>query len=187
MAVLISGTGTNMMELLGACKSGELDAEVTFVGSDKSEAKGLQTAAALGVRTECFPYKEGKVVAEEAIAAMIDATATDWIVLAGFMRILSPEFVRRYAGRIVNIHPSLLPSFPGAHGIEDAWNYGVKVTGVTVHLVDEGVDSGRILAQQPVFITEDDTLETLEAKIHKVEHTIYKETLKKLFAENPAE
>lgn len=187
MAVLISGTGTNMEALLKACIAGELAAETAFVGSDKLEAKGLATARALGAETRFFSYKEGKEAAEAAIAEAVEYTQADWIVLAGFMRILSPDFVRRYAGRIVNIHPSLLPAFPGAHGIQDAWDYGVKITGVTVHLVDEGVDSGTILAQRAVEIMPDDTLESVEEKIHKIEHSLYKETLQKLFAENPAE
>jgi len=185
MAVLISGTGSNMEALLKACIAGELEAETAFVGSDNVEAKGLATAGALGAETRVFPYRAAKEAAERAIVEAVEYMKADWIVLAGFMRILSPAFVRRFAGRIVNIHPSLLPAFPGAHGIRDAWEYGVKVTGVTVHLVDEGVDSGKILAQRAVEIAPCDTLNTLKEKIHKVEHILYKETLRKLFAENP--
>jgi formyltetrahydrofolate-dependent phosphoribosylglycinamide formyltransferase len=186
IAILISGTGTNMEALLKACITGELPAQVSFVGSDRLEAKGLKKAAALGAPTRVFFYgKDGQKSAEEAIAKAIEETHTDWIVLAGFMRVLSPEFVKKFAGRIINIHPSLLPSFPGAHAIRDAWDAGVKETGVTVHLVDEEVDHGPILAQAKVEVRPDDTIETLEERIHKTEHVIYKETLKKFFEEHP--
>lgn len=185
IAILISGTGTNMEALVKAVISGELQAEVTFVGSDKIEAKGLATAAALGVPTRVFFYKkDGKKAAENAIAKAVEETKTDWIILAGFMRILSPSFVNRFKGRIINIHPALLPAFPGAHGIRDAWDAGVSETGVTVHIVDEEVDHGPILAQESVKREPGDTIETLEAKIHAVEHSLYKRTLIKFFRQN---
>ena len=137
--------------------------------------------------TRVFSYKElGKADAEEAIALAVEEAGADWIVLAGFMRILSPDFVRRFAGRIINIHPALLPLFPGAHGIQDAWDAGVPETGVTIHIVDEEVDHGPILAQESVKREPEDTIETLEAKIHAVEHKLYKKTLKEFFAKNPA-
>ncbi|MEG1602263.1 MAG: bifunctional phosphoribosylaminoimidazolecarboxamide formyltransferase/IMP cyclohydrolase [Cloacibacillus sp.] len=188
IAILISGTGTNMEELLRASITKELPAQVSFVGSDNLEAKGLMKAAALGASTRVFFYKrDGRSCAEEALAAAIEETHTDWIVLAGFMRILSPEFVRRFAHRIINIHPALLPAFPGAHGIRDAWEAGVAETGVTVHIVDEEVDHGPILAQQSVRREADDTIETLEAKIHAVEHKIYKLALKEFLENHPVE
>ncbi len=186
IAILISGTGTNMHAIIRAVKDGELDAEVAFVGSDNPAAKGLETAALLGVETRVFPYRAfGRDIAEDVIAAAVEETGTDWIVLAGFMRILSPTFVRRFAGRVINIHPALLPLFPGAHGIRDAWDAGVDETGVTVHIVDEEVDHGPILAQEKVKRELGDTIETLEAKIHAVEHKLYKKTLKEFFATNP--
>ena len=186
IAILISGTGSNMEVILKACIAGELPAEVSFVGSDNINAKGLSTAAALGAPTRVFFYKrDGRRSAEEAIARAVDETATDWIILAGFMKILSPEFVKKFPERIINIHPALLPAFPGAHGILDAWEAKAGHTGVTVHIVDEEVDHGRILAQERVDILPHDTIETLEEKIHRVEHRLYKETLKKHFEENP--
>lgn len=186
MAILISGTGTNMEAILKACNSGELQAEVTFVGSDRANAKGLDTAASYGIETRVFNYKNlGRETAEEAISKAIEETKSQWIVLAGFMRVLLPSFVKRYEGKIINIHPSLLPSFPGAHGIEDAWNAGVDVSGVTVHIVDEKVDNGPILAQQEVKRLPGDTMDTFEARIHEVEHKIYKATLKEFFEDNP--
>lgn len=170
-----------MTALAEAAASGELEAEIAFVGSDKESAAGLQKARGLGLETKFFSYKDGKAAAEAEIAKAAEAARADWIILAGYMRILSPAFVNRFAGRIINIHPSLLPAFPGAHAIDDAWEYGVKVTGVTVHIVDELVDHGAILAQKAVEIYEDDTRETLEAKIHKTEHALYKSVLNKLF------
>lgn len=185
IAILISGSGTNMLAIAEAVRSGELDAQITFVGSDKKEAPGLAKAEQLGLAVIFFSYKNGKAAAEKEIAGMVDSTDTDWIVLAGYMRILSADFTGRFAGRIINIHPSLLPAFPGAHAINDAWNYGVKVTGVTIHIVDELVDHGKILAQRAVQIDDGDTLETLEDKIHKTEHQLYKAVLKQLF-QDPA-
>ena len=186
IAILISGRGTNMEAIVKACQCGELEADVLFVGSDRPGARGLETAASFGLDTKIFYYKrDGRETAEDAMAAAIEASKCDWIVLAGFMRILSPRFVHRFAGRIVNIHPAILPSFPGAHGIQDAWDYGVKLTGVTVHIVDDQVDHGPILAQECVRRLPEDTIETLEAKIHEVEHKIYKAALKELFAAHP--
>lgn len=172
-----------MLAIAKAIRAGELDAEISFVGSDNENAAGLAKAADLGLNTKNFSYQEGKSSAEDAIAEAVRTTNTQWIVLAGYMRILSPAFVRNFAGRIVNIHPSLLPAFIGAHAIDDAWSYGVKVTGVTIHLVDELVDHGKILAQCAVNITDSDTLDTLEEKIHRTEYRLYKATLKKLFVE----
>ncbi|HOG14572.1 MAG TPA: formyltransferase family protein, partial [Synergistales bacterium] len=115
--------------------------------------------------------------AEKHLEGLLEEYSTGWVVLAGFMRILSPRFVAPRMGRIVNIHPSLLPSFPGRDSIRAAYEKGVKVTGVTVHLVDEEVDHGEILAQEPVRIHPGDTLETLEDRIHRVEHVLYTRTL----------
>ena len=183
IAILISGTGTNMEVLLKACASGELPANVVFVGSDKKTAKGLATAKNLGAETIYFDYKEGRSAAEKVIADTVKARGAEWIILAGFMRILSPEFVREFSGKIINIHPALLPAFPGAHAILDAWEAGVSVTGVTVHIVDEEVDHGPILAQEEVHRLPDDTMETLEERIHRTEHKIYKAALKIFFSD----
>lgn len=183
---MISGKGSNMEAILKACLTDELPAEVSFVGSDNINAKGLATAAALGAETRVFFYKrDGRQAAEEMIAKAVKETCTDWIILAGFMKILSPEFVKKFHDRIINIHPSLLPSFPGAHGILDAWKAKADHTGVTVHIVDEEVDHGHILAQEKIDILPNELLENLEERIHRVEHKIYKEALKKHFLENP--
>ena len=188
IAILISGRGSNMEALVSAINNGKLEAEVCFVGSDNENAKGLQIARDMGLKHILFPYGESrggnfsKGEAEEAMLRAIHENNAEWLVLAGFMRILSKDFVKRMEGRIVNIHPSLLPSFKGTHAIKDAFEYGVKVTGVTIHLVDEFVDNGKILAQKAVEIKEEDTLETLTERIHEIEHSLYPETLSKLFA-----
>jgi formyltetrahydrofolate-dependent phosphoribosylglycinamide formyltransferase len=176
-----------MEAIISAINNGKLGAEVCFVGSDNENAKGLQTARGMGLKTIIFSYGEkaeknsSKAEAEETLLRALRENGAEWLILAGFMRVLSKNFVERMEGRIVNIHPSLLPSFKGASAIADALAYGVKVTGVTVHLADEFVDSGRILAQRAVEIKEGDTLDTLAERIHEVEHSLYPETLEKLF------
>lgn len=185
IAILISGKGSNMHALTDAVRNGKLNAEITFVGSDKAEASGLHTAQGKGLDTALFSNwstAEHRANTEKELLRKLKTTQTEWLILAGFMRILSPAFVKNMTGRIVNIHPSLLPSFPGAHAIEDAFNYGVKYTGVTVHLVDEQVDHGPILAQSVIPIEDGETLASLTAKIHQEEHCLYAATLKHLFS-----
>ena len=181
VAVLISGRGTNMETIVKNCKLGKVPANVAFVGSSKNDAEGLVKAKNLGISTIVLPYDEGRDAAEERLLEELKKNQVEWVVLAGFMKILSPKVVRSYMNRIVNIHPSLLPSFPGVNAIKQAFEYGVKVTGVTVHLVDEKVDHGPILAQMPVRISPYDTIETLEKKVHRIEHYLYSEVLKELF------
>ena len=182
-AVLISGRGTNMAAIARAVARGSLNARLKFVASDNPEAAGLKTAQKMGFSTEILNYgTEGRRGAERQLDSLCSQKKVEWIVLAGFMRILSPEFVTAHRGRIVNIHPSLLPSFPGRDGIGDAWRYGVKITGVTVHLVDEGIDSGPILAQKAVPVRPADTPESLETRIHRAEHGLYWKTLAALFS-----
>jgi len=181
-AVLLSGRGTNMEALAQNILTGNLDGRIVLVASDNPEAEGLVKAAALGLATKCYPYgKLGRPGFEEKISADISSSGAEWVVLAGFMRILSPIFVSRFRGKIVNIHPSLLPAFPGSDAIGKAWRYGVRVTGVTVHLVDEQVDHGTILSQEPVRIGTGESLASLESRIHGVEHELYWRTLQKLF------
>lgn len=182
VAILISGKGTNMLALLRCFAEGTLPGEVALVATDNPEAPGLMKAAEFGVKTFAFPYRSmGREAFEEALRACLTAHEVDWVLLAGFMKILTPEFVSAYSGRIVNIHPSLLPAFPGLDAIGQAWRYGVKITGVTVHLVDDQVDHGKILAQRALRIREGETLESLEARIHEVEHRLYWRTLRDLF------
>ena len=182
IAILISGRGSNMEALANAINNGKLDAEVCFVGSDNENAKGLQVARDMGLKTRIFPYgANNSDQAEETMLRDINENKVEWLILAGFMRVLSKNFVKRMEGRIVNIHPSLLPSFKGAHAINDAFQYGVKITGVTIHIVNEFVDNGKIIAQRAIVIREDDTIESLSERIHKIEHSLYPETLSKLF------
>ena len=134
----------------------------------------------MNVRAFSFEVKEfeNKAAYEKALLQLLQEQQIDLIVLAGYMRIIGQTLLSYYSNRILNIHPSLLPSFPGLHGIKDAYEYGVKVTGVTVHLVDDGVDTGPIIAQEPVMILPEDTLESLEEKIHQTEHRLYPKVLR---------
>jgi formyltetrahydrofolate-dependent phosphoribosylglycinamide formyltransferase len=184
--ILISGNGTNMAEIIRAQKSGELDADIALVISDNPNAPGLRKAKKLGCRTLVTEYAAGasREENERRIVEAIEQNDADWVVLAGFMRILSADFVRRFPGRIVNIHPSLLPAFPGAHAIKDAFEAGADITGVTIHIVDELVDHGPIIAQEEVPVLPGDTLETLETRIHATEHTLYPKALRSLFTED---
>jgi phosphoribosylglycinamide formyltransferase-1 len=184
IAILISGRGSNMEAIVNAINNGKLDAEVCFVGSDNENAKGLQTARNFGLKTLTFSYGINNSSidrAEEELLRSIKENKAEWLILAGFMRVLSKDFVKQLEGRIVNIHPSLLPSFKGTHAINDALQYGVKITGVTIHFVDELVDNGKIIAQRAVEIKENDTLESLSERIHETEHSLYYETLSRLF------
>ena len=182
VALLLSGRGTNMIALADRFASGEIDGEIAFVASDRADAPGLEAAKKRGLSTALLPYGEkGREAAESALTDLVERENVDWIVLAGFMRLLSSGFVSRHCGKIVNIHPSLLPSFPGANAIGQAWSYGVSVTGVTVHLVDERMDHGPILAQEALTVGEREGLQSLEARIHEVEHRLYGATLSRLF------
>lgn len=181
-AILLSGRGSNMEAIAAEVAEKKIPGRIAFVGSDNPEAPGLKKAEVRGLLTAVLPYSEGKKKGEEELIKLCGIHEVKWIILAGFLSILSPEFVRSFKNHIVNIHPSLLPSFPGKHGIEDAWRRGVKITGVTVHLVDEGVDTGPILAQQALKIRPGESLESLEERIHRVEHSLYGKTLSALLA-----
>ena len=183
IAILISGQGTNMEAIFDRIASGDLDATVAFVASDNDAAAGLRKAAARSIPVFTLPYElRGKMEAERSLASLCRERNVDWIVLAGFMRILSATFISGFENRIVNIHPALLPAFSGAHAVRDAWDRGVRLTGVTVHLVDTGVDTGPILSQRAVSVLDEDSIETLEERIHTTEHIQYWETLRDLFS-----
>ena len=166
IAVFASGRGTNFSAIIGAVKAGRLKANIALLVCDNHKAEVLSRARKAGV-------KIALIKKEEQILGHLRENKIELIALAGFMRILSPAFVSRYQNHILNIHPSLLPAFKGAHAIKDAFAYGAKVTGVTVHFVDEKIDHGPIILQQAVTIGQEDTLESLEEKIHKVEHNLY--------------
>jgi len=185
IAVLASGNGTNLQALIDAEKRGELSGgKITLVAGDKPKAFALERAKKAGIRTFVLEAEPGQSREEydSKLLAGLKESKTELVVLAGFMRILGDRFVDEYEGRILNIHPALLPSFAGAHGIKDALEHGVKVTGVTVHFVNKELDAGPVILQEKVSIGEDDTLESLEEKIHKVEHRLYPEAVR-LFVE----
>lgn len=175
LGVLCSGRGTNLQSIIAATESGQIPAAIGLVLTDKPEAKALERAAAAGIPHICIDRKScaNRQEFEEKLAASLKAHGVTLVILAGFMRILSPYFVREFAGRIMNIHPSLLPSFGGAHAHRDVLAYGVKVSGCTIHFVDEGMDSGPIILQAAVPVADDDTEDTLAARVLEQEHVLY--------------
>jgi phosphoribosylglycinamide formyltransferase-1 len=177
VGVLGSGKGSNFVAIAEACANGVIPAEVTLVLSDVADAPILKRAAERTIPARFIaPGKFRTKLDEEAerayVAALVEAKA-DLVALAGFMRILKGDFLRSFAGRIINIHPSLLPSFPGLEAWRQAIEYGVRVTGCSVHYLDAGVDSGPIIAQKAVEVRDDDTLESLLGRIHVAEHFLY--------------
>ena len=181
LAVFASGSGTNFEAIVRACEQGELAAEVVLMVCDKPGAKVVERAAEHGVAAFVFAPKQYALKAdyEREIIARLDAAGVELVCLAGYMRIIGDELLGAYGGRIINIHPSLLPAFRGAHAIEQALEYGVKVFGVTIHYVDGELDGGRIIAQR-AFPYEGNDIGELEAMIHAVEYPLYIETIKKL-------
>ena len=173
-----------MENILGYVRDGKIKAEAALVVSDNPEAYALRRAEKYNV--ECVVVDRKKSPSREAFESEIERHLArekiDYILLAGFMRILSPGFVKAHPKRILNIHPALLPKFPGAHAIRDAWEAKAKVTGVTVHFVDEGVDSGPIIFQREVRVEPGETLESLEKKIHAVEYELYPEALNRVLS-----
>ena len=180
--IIVSGSGTNMENLVRRSQSGELPVEVVAVIGDRAGIAAKDRAANLKVPYIEINRKayENKAAFEKAVTAEIKKAQVDWIVLAGFMRILSDEFVLHFWGRIINIHPSYLPAFPGADGLGDAFRAGVAETGVTVHFVDLGVDTGKVILQKKVTICDGDTLEALETRVHAMEYEIYPAALQML-------
>lgn len=179
IAFLVSGSGTNMCNLVKRIQAGEVHAEAALVISNKPGVKALEKAVAFGVQTAVIDHKAyaDRAAFDEALDACLEKNRIDLVVLAGFMRILTEGFVKKYYGRLINIHPALLPAFPGAHAIQDAWDAKVKETGVTVHFVDSGVDTGPVILQRKVPVLLSDTLETLEVRIHELEYEIYPQAL----------
>jgi len=181
LGVLGSGAGSNMQSIVDAIEAGRLDAEIRLVLADFPDAKILDRGRRHGIRSEyldCAPFKtklEG--VAEDRCIEMLKAAGVDTVVLAGFMRIVKPKLLAAFPNRVLNIHPALLPAFPGVHSWTQALDYGCKVAGVTVHFVDAGTDSGPIIVQKAVPVLEDDTPETLHARIQVQEHLAFPEAL----------
>jgi phosphoribosylglycinamide formyltransferase 1 len=179
IAVLASGTGTNLQAILDDVH-GRDGIEVVCVASNKPGAPALERAAEVGVVTGVFPREDygDRADRDAAMGAWLEERQIDLIVLAGYMELLSPRFVRRFQNRIVNVHPALLPSFPGLGAIEQALEHGVRVTGVTVHFVDEGVDSGPIILQRPVEVPYTRDRSQLESAIHEIEHQLLPEAIR---------
>ena len=184
VAVLVSGEGTNLQALIDSAHA-EGSVEIVGVASNNPDARGLERARAAGIEAAAFPAGayDDRADRDDAMAAWLEQLDTGLVVLAGFMELLGGDFVKRFAGRIVNVHPSLLPAFPGVRSIEQAIEYGVRVMGVTVHFVDEGVDSGPIILQEafdPVPYARD--IEAVESRVHEIEHRLLPEAVRLIAA-----
>lgn len=180
IVILISGRGSNMEALIGARDRGDLPVNIAAVISNRPDAKGLETAAAAGIATRCLDHKAyaGRDAFDAALAACIDEFAPDLVVLAGFMRILTPDFVRHYEGRLLNIHPSLLPSFPGLHTHQRALDEGVRIHGCTVHFVTAELDHGPVVIQAAVPVLDGDDEASLAARVLRQEHQVYPQAVR---------
>ena len=185
IAVLISGRGSHLKNLIDCCARGDIRANVGVVISNKSDAPGLQFARDAGLESVILSHKQypSREEYDEELVRIINDRKADLVCLAGFMRLLSPVLIRAFPLRIMNVHPSLLPAFPGLHAQRQAVEYGVKVTGVTVHFVDEGLDSGPIILQNIIEVKPSDTEETLSERLLPLEHKTYAEAVR-LFCEN---
>lgn len=179
LGILLSGRGSNFEAIARNVLAGTLPARIALVISNRADAGGLERARALGFPARFIPSKgKDRDAYDNELIAVLRESEVNIVCLAGFMRLLGPGFVRAFPSRILNIHPALLPAFPGLAAQKQALDYGVKFTGCTVHLVDEGVDTGPILCQAVVSVLEDDTVETLSARILKEEHRIYSEAIR---------
>lgn len=178
LGILLSGRGSNFEAIARNVQAGRIPAEIAVVISNKEDALGLARGRQMGLTTRFIPSKgKEREAFDQEVMAVLREFQVDLVCLAGFMRILSPYFIREFRGRILNIHPALLPAFPGEEAQRRALEHGVKFTGCTVHLVDEGVDTGPIVCQAVVPVLDDDTAEALAARILKEEHRIYSEAI----------
>ena len=185
IAVLCSGSGTNLQAIIDAVNAGSIkNAKIALVVSDNSSAYALKRAEKAGIETLTFDKKDFKTREDfdREVVKNLKKKDVGLVVLAGYMRLLSPYFIREYRDKIMNIHPALLPAFKGTRGIKDALSYGAKVTGPTVHFVDDELDNGPIILQKAIEVKEGDTEETLLERVHKEEHKIYPQAIK-LFVE----
>jgi len=185
IGVLVSGRGTNLQVIIEAIEEGKVEGRISIVISDNPDAYALKRAKQHNIDTQYINFKEfkDKEDYDKEIIKTLKKKKVDLVVLAGYMRILTPYFINVYKNKIMNIHPALLPSFPGLHAQRQAVEYGVKISGCTVHFVDEGVDSGPIILQKAVEVSDDDTEESLAEKILKEEHQIYPRTIQ-LFSQD---
>ncbi len=179
IAVLISGTGTNMVAIINAINAGELDASIEYVVSSNSHAKGIAKAQEAGIDTVVFEpadYADPEAV-DRKMVELFEARDVEYVVMAGYMRKVTPVLLDAYPNRVVNLHPALLPKHRGAHAIQDAYDAGDDVTGITIHFANEEYDKGPIIFQHEVPIDHDEPADTLEAHIHEAEHTYYPKVL----------
>ncbi|MBO0453491.1 phosphoribosylglycinamide formyltransferase [Candidatus Enterococcus murrayae] len=185
IAVLASGNGSNFEVIAQAVKDKKIDAELVLLFSDHRDAYALKRAEKFEITCESFELKEftNKKNYETALLSLLKKYEVELVVLAGYMRIIGKDLLAAFPNRIVNVHPALLPNFPGLHGIKDAYEAGVEETGVTIHYVDSGVDTGPIIAQGRVQVSKDDSLSDLETKIHQVEHELYPKVLAEIVRE----
>lgn len=185
IGILLSGRGSNFLALHGAMERHEVPAEIAVVISNVAEAPGLEKARSLRLPALCLPHKgePDRLTHERKVLEALGHAGVEWICLAGYMRLLSEFFVEQYPQRILNIHPSLLPAFPGIDSQKQAIDHGVKVSGCTVHLVDKDLDSGPIVIQKTVAVKDQDTAESLSARILAEEHKAYPEALRRLLTE----
>ncbi|HIT51553.1 MAG TPA: phosphoribosylglycinamide formyltransferase [Candidatus Aveggerthella excrementigallinarum] len=180
IAVLLSGSGTNLQAIIDAIAAGTLNARIVHVVSSRPDAYGIERAQAAGIpvtvlNRDAYADREA---ADARIVETLQAAGAEYVVMAGYMRMVTPVMLNAFPDRVLNLHPALLPSFKGAHAIQDAFEAGVKVTGVTVHFANEEYDKGPIVAQCAVPVREGDTLDALEERIHGVEHELYPEVLR---------
>lgn len=179
IGVLISGSGTNLQAILDRIADGSLNARVACVISSRPDAYGITRAKEAGIPTMVLnrDVYADPIAADKRIVEVLQAAGASYVIMAGYMRKLTPVVLNAFPDKVVNLHPALLPSFKGAHAIEDAFNFGVKVTGITVHFANEDYDKGPIIAQRAVHVLETDTLDSLEQRIHEAEHELFPEVI----------
>jgi phosphoribosylglycinamide formyltransferase-1 len=184
LGVLVSGTGSNLQAILDAINGGTLDARVQVVISNRANVQALERARRAGVPALTIPHRDfpSREAFDRALLSALREAEVSWVVLAGFMRVVTPEFLDAFPGRIINIHPALLPAFPGVDAAKQALEYGVKISGCTVHFVDSGVDSGKIIAQSAVPVEATDDVASLAARIHVAEHELFVSVLRDIAA-----
>ena len=182
LGILLSGSGTNLQAIIDRIAEGTLDATIELVISSRPSAYGLKRAEAAGIQTMTMSKEiyADPIHADEVIATMFKKAGVDYVIMAGYMRMVHEPILATFPNRVVNLHPALLPSFKGAHAIQDAYDYGVKVTGVTVHFADDKYDCGPIIAQQALAVEEGWTVDELEAHIHEIEHVLYPDAIQLL-------